>query len=137
MLHDEMKEYILGNAAMEKTYNIYYNGNTGEKIEGEKTFLFVEDAVFVMTHYARACANLEDDWTQVQENLADMNLDGVVDMVDVICMLNMYARASVGFTCFEDPDQYYASTLEIVSDGNETIIKNNDCGDVVTNVVIE
>ena len=85
-------------------------------IEYKESILSVEDAVFVMTHYTRACANMEDNWTQVQEHLADVNLDGVVDMMDVICMLNMYARVSVGFTCFENSDQYYASTIEIVSD---------------------
>lgn len=122
---------------MRKKDTFYYDSETGEKIECKKSVLSVEDSVVVMTHYVKSCVNLEDDWTQVQENLADVNLDGVIDMMDATCMLIMYSRVAVGFTCFENPDQYYASTLEIVSDGNETIIKNNDCGDVVTNVVIE
>jgi len=116
MLHDEMQEYVLGNVVMRKKDTFYYDSKTGEKIEYKESILSVEDAVFVMTHYTRACANMEDNWTQVQEHLADVNLDGVVDMMDVICMLNMYARVSVGFTCFENSDQYYASTIEIVSD---------------------
>ncbi|MGN1224126.1 MAG: dockerin type I domain-containing protein [Ruminococcus sp.] len=112
ILYNDMQEYVLGNAVMRKKDTFHYDSETGEEIECKKSILSVEDAVFVMTHYVRTCANLENDWTQVQENLADVNLDGVIDMADVNCILDMYVRVTVRLTRFENPNQYYASTIE-------------------------
>lgn len=111
ILHDEMQEYALGDVDMVTV--IYHNGNTGEHIEAEYSWLDVEDAVQIMIHYVKQCANLEDDWTQVQYNLGDLNLDGIVDMMDVCCALKAYARQSAALTLFGNPEQYYSGEVEI------------------------
>lgn len=111
MLHDEMQEYALGDVDMVTV--IYHNGNTGAHIEAEKSYLNVEDAVQIMTHYTKQCANLEDGWTQVQLNLGDLNLDGVVDLTDACCALKAYARQSAALTPFDNPEQYYSGEVEI------------------------
>ncbi|MDO4156515.1 MAG: dockerin type I domain-containing protein [Oscillospiraceae bacterium] len=98
-LYNEMQEYVLGNAI---------------GIEEGLSFLTVRNSVQIMEHYAKQCVNQDDGWTQVQKNLADVNLDGVVNVDDVYATLKMYARQSAALTVFENEGQYYIDSINIV-----------------------
>ncbi len=135
MLHDEMQEYALGDVDMVTV--IYHNGNTGAHIEAEKSYLNVEDAVQIMTHYTKQCANLEDGWTQVQLNLGDLNLDGVVDLTDACYALMVYARSSASLSPFGNPEQYYSGGYTITEDGKQIVIKDDEGKSIVNKDVMK
>jgi len=99
ILYNDMQEYVLGNAI---------------GIEEGLSFLTVRNSVQIMEHYAKQCVNQDDGWTQIQKNLADVNLDGVVNVDDVYATLKMYARQSAALTVFENEEQYYIDNINIV-----------------------
>ena len=99
ILYNDMQEYVLGNAI---------------GIEEGLSFLTVRNSVQIMEYYAKQCVNQDDGWTQIQKNLADVNLDGVVNVDDVYATLKMYARQSAALTVFENEEQYYIDNINIV-----------------------
>ncbi|MDO4156516.1 MAG: dockerin type I domain-containing protein [Oscillospiraceae bacterium] len=111
ILYNDMQVYALGDVDMVTV--IYHNGNTGEHIEAEHSRLTVNDAIAIMAYYVRKCASLENNWTQVQYNLGDLNLDGTVDLTDACCALNAYTRSVALLSPFGNPEQYYSGEIEI------------------------
>lgn len=110
MLYNEMQEYGLGNAI---------------GVEEGLSFLTVRNSVQIMDYYAKQSTLQENNWTQVQKNLADVNLDGVINMVDVCATLKMYARQAAAFPVFDKEGQYYIENINIIN--------MNDATDVVIN----
>lgn len=56
----------------------------------------VEDAVDILTEYARKSANLDTDLTAEQQICADIDGDGVISVEDAVQVLTYYAKASAG-----------------------------------------
>ena len=56
----------------------------------------VEDAVEILTSYARQSANLNTDLSAEQMLCADINGDGMLSVEDAVCVLTYYAKASAG-----------------------------------------
>ncbi len=98
LLYNEMQEYALGCTTMKL----------------ERSFLSIEDAVDISTYCQKQRDNLEYNWTQVQKNLADVNLDGVVDLVDACGVLKLVGRQSAAMTIFENEGQYYIANMNVV-----------------------
>ncbi|MDO4155581.1 MAG: dockerin type I repeat-containing protein [Oscillospiraceae bacterium] len=124
-LYNEMQEYFLGNVSMQKTYNAY-DKNTGDYIEKKRDFLSIEDGVVILTYCENQLANVEDEWTQVQKHLADVNLDGIIDLTDICGVFYLSTHAAAYPTnkrnYFGNDGQYYVGTIHI------TPVENPDTG---------
>lgn len=62
----------------------------------EDGVLAVEDAVAILTAYARNSAALECNFTASQKRLADVDFDGNISVEDAVSVLTYYARKSAG-----------------------------------------
>lgn len=87
-LYSDMEEYALG--------CVYFGFRYNPKSQG------LCDASIILDYYSYAGAGMEYDWTPVQENLADLNLDEKVDLVDCGLVLALYALRGGGYV---EPDE--------------------------------
>lgn len=97
-LYHEMQVYQLGDADM----------------DGRAAMM---DAENIIIYSAKIAAGLETDWTPVQMNLADANLDGTVDNYDACYILYGYVREAAGQNAIyneENASQYYYAPVKIV-----------------------
>ena len=62
----------------------------------EDESIMVEDAVLILTAYARGCAGLQNQLSDRQKIAADYNQDGSIQVEDAVAVLNVYARHSAG-----------------------------------------
>ena len=62
----------------------------------EDGILAVEDAVAILTAYARNSAALESNLTASQKRLADVDQDSSISVEDAVSVLTYYARKSAG-----------------------------------------
>ncbi|MBQ8688563.1 MAG: hypothetical protein IJ512_08500 [Ruminococcus sp.] len=71
----------------------------------------ISDAAAILEYYAHKAIGKEYAFTELQKNLADLDLDGDADMSDAHFALMMYARiaASLGIA-FADEGIYYCSS---------------------------
>lgn len=67
----------------------------------------MDDVMALLVHYAAASAGNAEDWTAVQTNLADVDLDGDITILDACILLSGFARQSVGLNCYGDNVQYH------------------------------
>lgn len=126
---------------MQKTYNAY-DKNTGNYIEKRRDFLSVEDGVVILTYCENQLANVEDEWTQVQKNLADVNLDGIIDLTDICGVFYVSAHAAAYPTnkrsYFGNDGQYYVGTIHITpvenpdTESTDLIISGENSDEPVT-----
>lgn len=62
----------------------------------EDGIIAVEDAVAILTAYARTSAALESNFTASQKRLADVDFDGNISVEDAVSVLTYYAKKSAG-----------------------------------------
>jgi len=80
LLYNEMQEYDLGCVTMEKKN------------------MCLEDVSVILTEWQINGDRLGENWTQVQKNLADVNVDGIIDSTDICCALKMCSRQSAAMS---------------------------------------
>ncbi len=73
---------------------LYYLSTLMGDVDGNGE-VSVEDAVLVLTYYARRSASLA---AEIDEEIADVNQDGAISIEDAVGILTYYARASAGLT---------------------------------------
>ncbi len=124
-LYNEMQVYALGDADMETV--VYQNKD--ERVCADESTVSIGDAVYVLTYYAKQSAGVEPEaLTEVQFNLADVDLDGEVGLEDACTILSMYARRAAGLEEFGAAGKYFPNTVEIVTkeeDENSTGLEND------------
>lgn len=62
----------------------------------EDGIIAVEDAVAILTAYARTSAALESNFTASQKRLSDVDFDGSISVEDAVAVLTYYAKKSAG-----------------------------------------
>lgn len=62
----------------------------------EDGVIAVEDAVAILTDYARTSAALESNFTASQKRLSDVDFDGSISVEDAVAVLTYYAKKSAG-----------------------------------------
>lgn len=62
----------------------------------EDGVIAVEDAVAILTDYARTSAALESNFTVSQKRLSDVDFDGSISVEDAVAVLTYYAEKSAG-----------------------------------------
>ncbi len=104
-LYNEMQEYELGNV------DALFEDD--RKIDDSLKLRFTDlsDGRAMMMYYAYHAIELDYNFTEVQKNLADLDLNGVVNTKDVLYAMSIYAFRSVGFDCvFPKTGIYYYSS---------------------------
>lgn len=81
-------------ATAQTMHSYAVNGKMGD-VNGDGV-IGVEDAVEILTGYARQSANLNTNLSAEQILCADVNGDGMLSVEDAVCVLTYYAKASAG-----------------------------------------
>ena len=114
-LADVNEDGVVDQADADKLYHemqVYRLGDTD--MDGRAILM---DAGNIIIYSAKIAAGTETDWTPVQMNLADANLDGKVDNYDACYILYGYVREAAGQSAIynkENASQYYYSPVKIV-----------------------
>lgn len=114
-LADVNEDGVVDQADADKLYHemqVYRLGDTD--MDGRAVLM---DAENIIIYSAKIAAGTETDWTSVQMNLADANLDGKVDNYDACYILYGYVRQAAGQNAIyneENASQYYYSPVKIV-----------------------
>lgn len=96
----EMQEYCLGDV----------NSLFTDDRSGRKT-VEISDAAKILSYYAYSAIGKTYDFTEVQKNLADLDLDGNIDLDDARFALHIYCSKGVGLdTSFAAIGIYYFSS---------------------------
>jgi hypothetical protein len=101
-LYNEMQEYALGNV------NALFED--ARKIDDpvKLSWADISDCTEILTYYAYATVGMEYDFTEVQKNLADVDLNGKIDVADATCVATMYVLKAAHFDCiFPEEGIYY------------------------------
>lgn len=103
MLYNDMQEYFFGDVMMSS----YAPGNTVENT----------DVTEMMEQIDRLTNGMPEEWTQVQYNLSDMNVDGVLNGYDVACaMVGSVAYGSKNYLFSEAGRYYMIHDFKIITD---------------------
>ena len=114
-LADVNEDGVVDQADADKLYHemqVYRLGDTD--MDGRAVLM---DAENIIIYSAKIAAGTETDWTPIQMNLADANLDGKVDNYDACYILYGYVRQAAGQNAIyneENASQYYYSPVKIV-----------------------
>lgn len=114
-LADVNEDGVVDQADADKLYHemqVYRLGDTD--MDGRAVLM---DAENIIIYSAKIAAGTETDWTPIQMNLADANLDGKVDNYDACYILYGYVRQAAGQNAIyneENAIQYYYSPVKIV-----------------------
>ena len=114
-LADVNEDGVVDQADADKLYHemqVYRLGDTD--MDGRAVLM---DAENIIIYSAKIAAGTETDWTPIQMNLADANLDGKVDNYDACYILYGYVRQAAGQNAIyneENTSQYYYSPVKIV-----------------------
>jgi hypothetical protein len=109
-LYNDMQEYALGKVIWEEDGNQYVS---------------ISDASKVLEYYAFTAVNEDYDFTEVQKNLADLDLDGDVDTTDgklILCIFVMNG-AGLGDPNAKNGIYYYSSDPESIANMENFHIK--------------
>lgn len=89
-LYNEMQEYALGNV------NALFEDERKPDDPLGLSLAGISDASEILLFYARMAAGMQYDFTDVQKNLADADLDGDIDISDALMVLRMDAVRACG-----------------------------------------
>lgn len=98
-LYNEMQVYVLGDVTNDDPYSV----------------ITLNDPSCILNYYSYMGAGVSyNEMNAVEMNLADMNLDGVVDITDSVIMMGMYAVVGVGLKneLLENGIYYYSMNSE-------------------------
>ena len=88
----------------------YHLGDVGDEMN-DLWCPQIEDATVILEYYAHKAIGKEYAFTELQEKLADLDLDGDADMYDAHFALMIFARVVVGLDAiFAEEGIYYCSS---------------------------
>ncbi|MBQ8514120.1 MAG: hypothetical protein IJ496_01830 [Ruminococcus sp.] len=73
----------------------------------EGSVVNLDDATEILLYYVRRAASMTHEWTDLQRNLADCDLDGVITIQDASHALTCYARMGAGLSVLDEEGKYY------------------------------
>lgn len=97
-LYNEMQEYALGNVYWEDGYS-YVN---------------LSDASELLRYYAHMASGISYDFSMIQKNLGDVDIDGDIDVSDamIVLTINALLGASLGDPNIDNGIYYYSLDSE-------------------------
>lgn len=96
-LYNEMQVYHLGAVVQ-----------TDDRDRSKFTGIMLDDVSEILRYYAHTAVQLDYEFTDVQKNLTDLNLDGEIDTTDAMYTALMYAKCTADFDwVFLEPNAYY------------------------------